>query len=283
MTAPRAWVEVARRIRERRSIVLCYHGVAPSGPLDDPGFLRVHPGGFRRQVELLIEAGFDFLPVAQFAAKLGSEGPPPGLAALSFDDGMDDNHDVLLPILKEYGLPATVYVMTGYIGCPNPFMPPESRARMMTADQLRVLVAADVEIGAHSVSHPDLSMLGREACLREMVESRETLERLTGRPVDTFAYPSCKYGPAALAAVREAGFTAAVTCHGRGGWSSYELKRSMITGKDGMASFLLKLADAYEPLFDSRPGRVSRVITRGARRRARLLAERGGRGRSRDG
>ena len=49
----------------------------------------------------------------------------------------------------------------------------------------------------------------------------------------TFAYPFCKYGEDAVRAARDTGFKAAVTCHGRGGWEPFEMKRVMITGKDG--------------------------------------------------
>jgi hypothetical protein len=54
------------------------------------------------------------------------------------------------------------------------------------------------------------------------------------------------------------------------------MKRQMITGKDGFASFVLKLWELYQPLFDSSAGRLARTTTRGARRRARVLMERRG-------
>lgn len=274
---------LVRRLREWRSIILCYHGVGPGSTVEDPGFLRVHPNSFRRQLELLLGAGFELVTVAELARRAGGETPPPGLAALSFDDGMDDNHAVVLPILREHDVSATVYVATGFIGLPNPFMPPESGARMMSEGQLGDLTAAGVELGAHTVTHPDLSAMDRHACLGEMVESRATLERLTGARVETFAYPGCHYGPEAVAAAREAGFIAAVTCQGRGSWSPLEMKRSLITGKDGLPSFVLKLAEAYQPLFESAPGRALRAATRGSRGRARRLAEASGRARSHDG
>ena len=46
----------------------------------------------------------------------------PKKVALSFDDGMDDNHAVVLPLLTELGLTATVYVTTGLIGKPPEHM-----------------------------------------------------------------------------------------------------------------------------------------------------------------
>ena len=258
-----------RGLRARRSLILAYHGVAPSDPGEDPHNLRVPPSRFRAQVELLLGAGFEMVTVADLAERAGGGTAPPGLAALSFDDGMEDNHSVVLPILREYRIPATVYVTTGLIGQANPWLAPESRARMMTEAELRELAAAGVELGAHTVTHPDMSLLDHAACLREMVESREALERLAGAAVSTFAYPFCRYGEAAVAAAADAGFLAAVTCEGRGGWSRYELRRAMITGKDGFPSFLLKASDAYQPLFDSRPGRLLRAATRAARAQVR--------------
>jgi peptidoglycan/xylan/chitin deacetylase (PgdA/CDA1 family) len=183
----------------------------------------------------------------------------------------------VLPILTELGLTATVYVATGLIGKPNPWMAPDAGTRMMDEAELRELAAAGFEIGAHSVNHPDLSQLDFEGCLHEMTESRSALERVVGAPVRTFAYPFCRYGPAAVAAARAAGFAAAVTCQGLGSWDRYELKRSLITGKDGLPIFLLKLTDAYQPLFDSGPSRLVRAATRRLRegRRERAQDRRG--------
>jgi peptidoglycan/xylan/chitin deacetylase (PgdA/CDA1 family) len=261
-------------LRERRSALLAYHGVGPSTAADDPDFLRVHPDRFRAQLDVLLGAGFRFVSAQELVARAAGGTPPPGLVALTFDDGMEDNHSVLLPLLREYGLPATVYVSTGLIGKANPWIAESTGARMMTEDELRELAAAGIEIGAHTVTHPDLSQLPYEDCLREMRDSRAELQRISGQRVSTFAYPFCKYGEAAVRAARDAGFDAAVTCHGRGGWAPYEMKRTMITGKDGMPSFAAKLWELYGPLFDSAPGRLVRVSTRAARQRMRALRER---------
>src|SRR5512133_2377242 len=150
---------LAQMLRARRSVILCYHGIGPTNTRIDPGFLRVRPAAFHAQLELLLGAGFEFLTVAEFADRAAGGEPPPGLAALSFDDGMDDNHTVVLPILRELQLPATVYVATGLMRKPNPWMAAGAGARMMDEAELRDLAAAGFEIGAHSVSHPDLSQL----------------------------------------------------------------------------------------------------------------------------
>lgn len=257
----------------RGSVVLAHHGVAPSVSSQDPHFLRVAPDAFRTQAELLIEAGFEFVTVAEFARIAGGGEPPPGYAAISFDDGMEDNLSLALPILRELGVPATVYVTTGLIGKANPWLETPEPTRMMTAAELETLVAAGWELGAHTVTHPDMSTLGYEDCLREMTESRDEIERLTSARVETFAYPFCRYGPEAAAAARDAGFTAAVTCAGRGSWDPHEMKRALIHGKDGIPSFVLKVTDRYQAVFDNPVVSAGRGLTRGARRRLRSIRE----------
>ncbi|MFT3768676.1 MAG: polysaccharide deacetylase family protein [Minicystis sp.] len=71
-----------------------------------------------------------------------------------------------------------------------------------------------VTIGAHTVTHPILRDLPREAARVEMVESRRRLEARLGQPVHHFAYPHgspAQVGEREYALARECGFTTAVT------------------------------------------------------------------------
>ncbi len=128
---------------------------------------------------------------------------------------------------------------------------------MLRAHEVRALAEAGWEVGAHTITHPDLSALDYTACRREIDQSRIELEHIAGVAVETFAYPSGSYGPAAVAAVRDSGLVAAVST-GRGGADRYTLPRAMIGGADPMPLVLLKLADRYEPLLQSAPMRMAR-------------------------
>jgi peptidoglycan/xylan/chitin deacetylase (PgdA/CDA1 family) len=240
----RGLLAIFRAVARRRTEILGYHGVSERSEHDLHNLL-VAPPAFRAQIELLLEAGFEFVTVESLAPEVHTGAVAPGRIALSFDDGMEDNHRVVLPILREYGIPATFYVVTGLLGQPNPFL--GGSARMMTVEELREAAGHGVEIGAHTVTHPDLSTLSYEACLREMTESRERLEALLGRAPMTFAYPFCRYGPDAIAAARDAGFSVAVTCK-PGSWTPYELGRSMISSLDSLGRIALKLTGIFEPI-----------------------------------
>jgi peptidoglycan/xylan/chitin deacetylase (PgdA/CDA1 family) len=249
--APGGWMRrrtllaTLRAVARRRTEILGYHGVSERSEHDLHNLL-VAPAAFRAQIELLLEAGFEFVTVESLAAEVHAGEIAPGRIALSFDDGMEDNHHNVLPILREYGIPGTFYVATGLLGRANPFI--SGGARMMTVQELREIAAqGGVEIGAHTVTHPDLSTLGYDECLREMTENREALESLLGRPATTFAYPFCRYGPDAIAAARDAGFSVAVTCK-PGSWAPFELGRSMISSLDSLGRVALKLTGIFEPI-----------------------------------
>jgi peptidoglycan/xylan/chitin deacetylase (PgdA/CDA1 family) len=242
-------------------VILGYHGIAHSPITQDLSMLLIRPARFRAQIELLLEAGFRFVTVAELARLAAGGEPPPGYAAISFDDGMRNNCTTALPILRDYGIPATVYVTIDFIGGISPWIGPKSDNLMLSEQELRELARAGWELGAHTMTHPDLSTLDYAACRREIEGSRATLERIGEVGVETFAYPFGRHGPAAVAAVRDSGLLAAVTT-GLGSWNPYELRRAMIGAADPTPIFLLKLADRYEPLLRLPPIALLRRVSR---------------------
>jgi O-antigen biosynthesis protein len=253
----RFWISSLRRIAQRRSVILGYHGIGTAPTREDVFRLLVSPAHFTLHLGLLSAAGFRFVTVAELADQLGPGGPPPGLAAISFDDGMRDNFTTALPILRRFGIPATVYVVAGLIGGYSPWITTGPAAEILGEEEIRALVGEGWEVGAHTMTHPDMSVLDYEECAAEIERGRDALERVTGQQILTFAYPFGRYGPEAVAAVRAAGFRAAVTI-GSGSWSPLELTRAMISAGDPVGLIMLKLTDRYEPLVGSPAIRVVR-------------------------
>jgi peptidoglycan/xylan/chitin deacetylase (PgdA/CDA1 family) len=173
-----------------QSAILTYHSLDTSGSV-----ISVPPNLFRRQIECLLDQGVPIVSLSEAFER-------PGSVALTFDDGFESLIEHALPILQEYKLPATVFVVTGYCGRLNtwPGQPKSGipTLRLMSWSQLREL-PDQVELGAHTVNHPDLSKLPREFVASELKDCRTALEDGTGRPVRSFAYP---YG-ASTPAVRK--------------------------------------------------------------------------------
>jgi len=86
---------------------------------------------------------------------------------------------------------------------------------MMSSDQVRLLSAAGMEIGGHTVNHPILSGLSESVTRDEIMQGRKMLEEITGKPVHLFAYPNgtpgLDYTSEHIKLLKELGFFAAVS------------------------------------------------------------------------
>ena len=86
---------------------------------------------------------------------------------------------------------------------------------MMTSAQVKAMRQADMQIGAHTQSHPILARLNDEQARAEIKDSKDFLENLLGDRIGLFAYPNGKpredYTPASVEVARSLGFDAAVS------------------------------------------------------------------------
>jgi peptidoglycan/xylan/chitin deacetylase (PgdA/CDA1 family) len=121
---------------------------------------------------------------------------PGGLCALTFDDGRATFLDLVLPMLVERGLPATVYVTTGTLGQPG----------MLSGASLVDLLGTGVEIGAHTVIYRDLDLLPDAVIRCELAVSRDHLAELLGVAPRSFAYPYGSFHRTAHDLVSYAGY-----------------------------------------------------------------------------
>jgi peptidoglycan/xylan/chitin deacetylase (PgdA/CDA1 family) len=175
---------------------------------------------------------------------------------------------VLLPLLRELGVPATVFVCPGLLGQPNPFLPAETGLRLMDRDELLELAEDPlVEIGSHTVGHTVLAAASAEEAYREMAGSKQAVEELVGAEAASFAYPDCAYSPHCPAAAKRAGYTSAVTCGDRGRLAPFELHRESPDPMDGRLAFELKTRGLYYRARRSPPARLVRAATRPVRHR----------------
>jgi len=199
------------------TLVLCYHAVSERWPAP----LSVTPQAFERQLELLVERGYEGATFRD-AALGGRSGKT---LAVTFDDAYLSVLDLARPILDRLGLPATVFVPTDWPGRDEPMHWPgidqwmggqfEPELRSLTWEQLAELDAHGWEIGAHTRSHPHLTTLEDAALDEELRGSRAECERRLGRPCTTLAYPYGDYDARVAAAAGRAGYEAACTLPSR--------------------------------------------------------------------
>jgi peptidoglycan/xylan/chitin deacetylase (PgdA/CDA1 family) len=115
---------------------------------------------------------------------------------ISFDDANDSDARIALPALRERGLKAQFFLVAGRLGSPG----------SLATDDVRELVASDMTIGTHGMSHrpwPGMAQATRDA---ELVDARRLLEDAAGKPVMEAACPLGRYDRRLLADLRRLGY-----------------------------------------------------------------------------
>jgi peptidoglycan/xylan/chitin deacetylase (PgdA/CDA1 family) len=157
--------------------LLCYHSVGQP----DLGVNDSSPGRFRRQIELALRLGYRFVPAAQIAR---GDGQPRDIS-ITFDDGWRSVLTTAAPILCEYQIPWTLFVTTGLVEASSDW----HRSRMLSWDELGDLSRMGVEIGSHSVSHPDFGLIDEQKTIDELQLSKTTINSRLRLSVNCFAIP----------------------------------------------------------------------------------------------
>ncbi|GAA2069288.1 polysaccharide deacetylase family protein [Microbacterium hatanonis] len=157
---------------------------------------------FTSRLRRTIAGGFAILAVTAFLSTAAAVPPataagPRTTVSLTFDDA-DASQLSALPILQKYGMKATFFIPSGFVGA----------AGYMTRSDLDSLKAAGHEIGGHTVNHPDLATLPADEAKRQICTDRSTLTSW-GFTLRSFAYPFASASPAVEKAASDCGYRSA--------------------------------------------------------------------------
>jgi peptidoglycan/xylan/chitin deacetylase (PgdA/CDA1 family) len=184
----------------RFPLILMYHRLA-----DVPeNRLCVTPSRFAEQMTWLKRQGLRGVGVGTLIDAMRA-GRQRRLVGITFDDGLDNLVEMALPALQHHGFTATMFIVSGLLGKTNewdeaPVWP------LMSADQVRELAAAGMEIGSHSTTHQRLAGVTAQELEAEVKQSRASLRELVGAPIRGFAYPFGSMDAAVRQAVRDSGY-----------------------------------------------------------------------------
>ena len=181
---------------------LAYHHVSTKTPPST----TTSPSLFRDQLELIEE--LDMKTVSLGAERVqtildGGLSDTPGVA-LTFDDAYESVYTTAWPILKDKGIPITVFVLSGSVG----------HNGYMSWDQLREMAKHDlVTIGNHSVDHGTMLQRSSESAeahaeriARELDEGAERIEAKLGIETELFAHPYGEFSQPVLQALEDRGW-----------------------------------------------------------------------------
>jgi peptidoglycan/xylan/chitin deacetylase (PgdA/CDA1 family) len=225
--------------------ILFYHRVS-----DDRDELAVKPERFADQMLALSQDGYTVLDVESIAARLRTGATLARTIGLSFDDGYADIADHALPVLRELGFRATVYVATEVIDGTAKFSWYRAQPPVLSWSQILALDAEGTfRFEPHTLTHPNLTTISDGQAEYEVAESRAVLEERLGRSVSSFCYPAGLFGARERMIVQHAGLLSAVSCEpGQNDAKTdrYALRRIQIDHRDAMVDFRAKVGGAHD-------------------------------------
>jgi peptidoglycan/xylan/chitin deacetylase (PgdA/CDA1 family) len=171
--------------------VLTFHRVD-----DGASVTSCSPGVFQKSIAKLHGKGYRTLGLLEAAGCLRRGAPfPDHSLVITFDDGYQSVYDRAFPVLQQYGMSATVFLTVGEKTRPRPGdrLPALNGRAMLSWSEIREMHESGFEIGAHTLSHPNLPRLTVGRIETEVYQSKAVIEDVLGAPVACFAYPYGRY------------------------------------------------------------------------------------------
>jgi peptidoglycan/xylan/chitin deacetylase (PgdA/CDA1 family) len=213
-----------------------YHYIRDYNTPKDPtgNQLSVSITNFDQQMGYLASHGYTPVSLDTLTGIFSKQiAPPAKPVVLTFDDGYVDFYANAYPILKKYGFHATSFVITGFVGKP---------AYLSWNNIKEMQNSGLINFESHTVNHAYLPSLSYANILKEIQESKNTLQAETGYPVNFIAYPSGGSNSRVWTAVRHVGYVGGLgTWPGKASYTSVNMPRVRISGSDSLQSFAKKV------------------------------------------
>ena len=180
--------------------VLTFHALDYS-----PAVTSFSPQVFQHGMSKLHDSGYQTLSLLEAVDYLHQEKPFPERSfVITFDDGYQSVFNEAFPVLKRYGMSATVFLTVGERKSLKHAdrLPSFEGRSMLSWGEIREMLCSEIDFGAHTLTHPDLTRLPLEQKEIEIRESKAIIEDVLGTPVPCFAYPYGQYDNRTLEIVK---------------------------------------------------------------------------------
>jgi peptidoglycan/xylan/chitin deacetylase (PgdA/CDA1 family) len=221
-----------------RCVVLYYHSVTDS-----------HRKSFLRQMEILKRVT---IPVP--ADYQGELQPGTRYSAITFDDGFLSVLQNAVPELINLKIPFTVFVPAGNLGKrpqwigDNPLHPFYSEKVIDETQLHKLSTVPGATIGSHGMSHRPLGKLDYKAGDHEIIESKNILEKITGKSISLLSFPHGRYSLQHLEIARKSGYKRVYTIKPTFAFLSQDeflTGRFSVDADEWIVEYRLKIAGAY--------------------------------------
>jgi peptidoglycan/xylan/chitin deacetylase (PgdA/CDA1 family) len=220
-------------------IVMCYHSIK-----------KQDIGSFEKQMAYLASNCKVVKASEILTASMDGVNP---IAAITFDDAFVSVFENALPVLREYGLPASIFVPTGNLGQPPRWNISQTSQYendiVINEKQLREVNENGFELLSHTVSHPVLTELDDNTLKTELSNSKSALEKMLDHEVCGISYPHGVCDSRVCNAVKQAGYRLGFTIEPNIVNTSTDIMqigRVAVSPKDSLIKFKLKVKGAYQ-------------------------------------
>lgn len=193
----------ANTILSRKQVsVLCYHQIRDWKPTDSKSAKDyiVPVETFKAHLKMLADSGYKTILPDEYYAYLNLGTPlPEKPIMLTFDDTEVNQYAIAAPELEKYGFKAVYFIMTVSLG----------RPKYMSKDQVKQLAEAGHVIGSHTWDHQNVKKYKGDDWVTQIEKPTKTLEAITGKKVEHFAYPFGLWNPEAFPELKKRGFKSA--------------------------------------------------------------------------
>lgn len=180
-------------------VVLTYHSID-----DNHESFTVSKENFEKQMGYLRTENFNVISLGSLIDILkDKKAIPPNAVIVTFDDGYEDNLLNAFPILKEYNIPAIIFVNTAQVGR-DVVARKGTELRILSVDQIKELASSSlIEVGSHSHNHKKFTHLSEGEMIEELATSKKILEGIVSKKISCFAYPSGRVSELAQSVVSQ--------------------------------------------------------------------------------
>jgi len=180
---------------------LVYHLI--NRTIDDKN--AISEEAFENQLRYLHEHGYTVLSLTEAIDILdGKKQAPPRPVLLTFDDGYVDNLYVAVPFLQAYGMTATLFVISAYVGNTNRWNPKACYdVKHLSWHELRHWLAAGCDIGGHTHTHFCMTRFSASEMEDAVSVNKSILEEHLSIKLRAFSYPYGAYNQLAQETVSQ--------------------------------------------------------------------------------